>query len=381
MAALTVARSRPIGRSVPSGRSALKRQRDVLADRALHQQRLGAVARHIGQPGGDGVGGMAEVDLRAVDLDRRRCWGGDRPPATSKSSSWPWPSSATTPSDLAGVEIEGDIVQLAGRREGSRTAQARRLSPRAAPPGAATAASASTLPPSIRSTMRFLDARRDVDDADRLAVAQHGGAVAERRDLDEAVRDEDHRPAGLGSAGATTSSTRSARSAGSAAVISSSSSTSGSTRQRAGQVEHAQDGERQVARRRRARSRSATPSSRHPVRKGSTGVPVSRRFGQHVEVGDQRRFLIDRDQAGAARLGRANECARAAPRIRMRPAVGPDRAGQDLDQRRLAGAVRAHQRMHLARPHRKRGVTQGGHGAVGLGDAGGVEERLWLSSR
>ena len=37
----------------------------------------------------------------------------------------------------------------------------------------------------------------DVDDADGLAVAQHGGAVAERGDLDEAMRNEDDGPAGL----------------------------------------------------------------------------------------------------------------------------------------------------------------------------------------
>ena len=39
----------------------------------------------------------------------------------------------------------------------------------------------------------LLRARRDVDDADGLALAQHGRAVADGGDLDHPVRDEDDR--------------------------------------------------------------------------------------------------------------------------------------------------------------------------------------------
>ena len=42
-----------------------------------------------------------------------------------------------------------------------------------------------------------LGAGRNVDDADGLAVAQHGCAVAERGNLDETMRDEDDGPSGL----------------------------------------------------------------------------------------------------------------------------------------------------------------------------------------
>ena len=173
----------------------------------------------------------------------------------------------------------------------------------------------------------------------------------------------------------TTSSTRSARLAGSAAVISSSSRTSGSiasARARSSTRRTASGMSRASVARGRGRGRRARAPSR---RNGSTGVPVRRRFDSDVEIGDQRRLLVDRNQPGAARLGGRVHVARLAA---DQDAAGgrPDRAGEDLDQRRLAGAVGAHQRMHLARQHRERRVAQRRHGAVGLGDAGGVEERF-----
>jgi len=56
--------------------------------------------------------------------------------------------------------------------------------------------------------------------------------------------------------------------------------------------------------------------------------------------------------------------------------VVPDCAGQNLDQRRLAGAVGAHQGVHLAGQQRKRRVAQRRHGAVALGHSSGVQDRL-----
>ena len=43
----------------------------------------------------------------------------------------------------------------------------------------------------------FLDARHDVDHADRRAIAQHRRTIAQGGNFDEAVRDENHRAAGL----------------------------------------------------------------------------------------------------------------------------------------------------------------------------------------
>ena len=172
----------------------------------------------------------------------------------------------------------------------------------------------------------------------------------------------------------TTSSTRSARFAGSAAVISSRRSTSGSiasARARSRTRSTASGMSRAVSR----ISRSGTPSSRTHSRNGSIGVLREAEVRGDVEIGDQRRLLIDRNQPGAARLGRRMHVVRFAA-DEDAPGVRPDRAGQDLDQGRLAGAVRAHQRVHLARQDRQRSVSQRRHGAVVLRDAGGVQERF-----
>ena len=95
-----------------------ERQRDVLADRALHQQRLGAVGRHVDEAGADRVGRD----------------GGRRPAVPSTSSSPPLgPVRAgedveqlvlalalerDDAEDLAGAELERDVGELASRRAG-----------------------------------------------------------------------------------------------------------------------------------------------------------------------------------------------------------------------------------------------------------------------
>ena len=171
----------------------------------------------------------------------------------------------------------------------------------------------------------------------------------------------------------TTSMTLSARFAGSAAVISSSRSTSGSiasARARSSTRRIASGMRRAVSR----RSRSATPSSRTQLRKDETGVCVSRRLDCDVEVGDQRRLLVDRDQSGAARLGRRMHRARFAA-DQDPPGVRPDGPGQDLHQRRLAGAVGAHQGVDFAGTHGQRRVAERRHGAVPLHDAGGFQQQ------
>ena len=59
-----------------------------------------------------------------------------------------------------------------------------------------------------------------------------------------------------------------------------------------------------------------------------------------------------------------------------RAAVGPDGAGQDLDEGALAGAVGAHERMDLARAHGQRGRLQRDDGAVGLRDVRRLEQEV-----
>ena len=62
--------SRAMSMRSPVAQARAEGQGDVLAHRALHEQRLGAVARDIGDAGLDGIGRMPELNRLAVDLDR-----------------------------------------------------------------------------------------------------------------------------------------------------------------------------------------------------------------------------------------------------------------------------------------------------------------------
>ena len=218
----------------------------------------------------------------------------------------------------------------------------------------------------------ILGAGRHVDDADGLAVAQHRRPVAQRGDLEHPVRDEDHRAPGH----------RSASAPPRARVRRGSPAAPRSSRQGAG---------RRARLRARGRGRGpgarpagccapvregrgpSMPSSLTQARKGSIGVSVSRRLAATSRSGISAGSWYT-DTRPAWRASAGEWMSLGVPRMRMRPAVGADRAGKDLHQRRLAGAVGAHQRMHFAAPHRQRGVAERGDGAVVLGDAGRVEE-------
>ncbi len=142
--------------------------------------------------------------------------------------------------------------------------------------------------------------------------------------------------------------------------------------QRSREVDDAQRGKRQPARHAR----------QVEVDEPQLGEPVperlDRRLGQpqvgsDVQVRDERRLLVDRDDASPTRLARRVDGALATPHG-DRAAVRSDGAGQDLDQRALAGAIGAHERMDLTRRDGKGGRPQRDDRAIGLGDVGGLEQ-------
>ena len=93
-----------------------------------------------------------------------------------------------------------------------------------------------------------------------------------------------------------------------------------------------------------------------------------------AQVGHQRQLLEDRDDArpvGGARPGEADDLP-GQPDLAF---VGLDHAGDDLDQRRLAGAVLAQDGMDRARPAGEVDLLQRAHAAVALGDAAQLEQR------
>ena len=79
-----------------------ERERDVLAHGALHQQRLDAVGGDVHDAGPDRVRRVAGARPACRPPRARRRPGAGARESTSNSSSWPWPSSATSPSTSPG---------------------------------------------------------------------------------------------------------------------------------------------------------------------------------------------------------------------------------------------------------------------------------------
>ena len=120
--------------------------------------------------------------------------GRSEPARMSNSSSWPWPLERHDAEHLARVEVERDVVQLGARAE--RAGRQARLRVGARGPGRDGGRRGRHVLDDLAEHQlddALLRARGDVDDADRLALAQDGRPVADGGDLDHAVRDEDDR--------------------------------------------------------------------------------------------------------------------------------------------------------------------------------------------
>ena len=105
---------------------------------------------------------------------------------------------------------------------------------------------------------------------------------------------------------------------------------------------------------------------------------ADRRAGEpHVlldaEVRHERGILEHRREPDPRRLRRRGDAHRA-PSTRISPASGADHARQHLDERALAGAVRAEERVHLPRLDHERRRPQSHHRAVALRDLACGEE-------
>ena len=219
----------------------------------------------------------------------------------------------------------------------------------------------------------LLGARGHIDDADGLTLAQHGRAVAHGGDLDHAVRDEDHR-AGTAPLAADHLEHLLGQVRGQGRGHLVEHQHVGLDRERARKVDDTLRGERHLA----DHTREIEALDAKLAQPVAEWVDRSLRQAQvraDVEVGDQRRLLIHGDDAAAARV----RWGMSHPRLAAngdRSGVRPDGAGQDLDERALAGAVGAHERMNLTRANGQRGVPQRHDSAVPLRDTRCVEQQI-----
>ena len=156
----------------------------------------------------------------------------------------------------------------------------------------------------------LLDAGGDGQRADGRAVAQDGGAVAEHGDLEEAVGDEDDGAAGVAlAADDVEDALGEVGGQGRRHLVED--EDVGLEREGAGEVEHALDGEGEVAGR-LAEVEVGDAELAHPVEERGRGRAGEAQVVGDVEVGDQRGLLVDRDEAGAAGVGGGADVARLA---------------------------------------------------------------------
>src|SRR6185436_20053567 len=107
----------------------------------------------------------------------------------------------------------------------------------------------------------------------------------------------------------------------------------------------------------------------------ASGLEAERDVLRHREVGKQRRLLVDRGDPERARDARRVVRDRASANQQL-AFVLLDRAGRDLDERGLAGAVLADERVDLAAAQLEGGAAQRLNAGVRLSDAAGREQDL-----
>ena len=103
-------------------------------------------------------------------------------------------------------------------------------------------------------------------------------------------------------------------------------------------------------------------------------------IGDGVEILRQREVLVDRLDAERFGVARSSGSTTGLPANADLAAVGGEDAGEDLDQRRLAGAVVAEQAEHLARAQIEAHVLDRMDAAEGLDDVAQLDERRVMSS-
>ena len=210
---------------------------------------------------------------------------------------------------------------------------------------------------------------------DVAAVAEHGGAVAVRDHLAQAVGDEERRAAALllaphhvedalgevgGKRGGDLVQDQELRVA----------------RERAREVEHPQQRQRHVDRL-LVEVDLEVQLAQMPAHRGD-GRPGQAQVLRDGQVGHERGILEDGREPDPRRLRRRGDAARLAV-DEDRAAVRPDHAGEHLHERALAGAVRSEEGVHLARLDDERCRPQRDDRAVALRHlACGQEAHAWV---
>ena len=277
-----------------------ERQGDVLADRALHQQRLGAVGRDVDEARPDRVRGMAERDGHPIDEQLTAA----RPLGAGEDVEQLVLALALERDDaehLARVELERDVAELRpalrSRASIRGVASSARAPATRAGASAAAAGMSRAMSPSIRPTIRssapsVTSTTPTVTPSRRTVARSQTAAISISRwemkitERSRALLAADHLEDPLGQVG----------------------------RQGRGHLVEHQDvgldgqGPREVDDPERGEGQVAGQLAEVEVRQAELGEPVADRLRRRsrqaqvradVEVGDERRLLVDGDDAAA----------------------------------------------------------------------------------
>ena len=177
----------------PIDRVADKRQSHVLADRALRQESLKAVRRDEHEAGRDCIARVVQLQLSAARQDLPAALAA-HPGNAIEQLPLPLSFKRRNAENLSGPKAEGYIAEHGAIAEIADLE--RRLFSRAAidPPNRGLDGSGfHDVRAQHQRNDSILVALGGVGDADEGAIAQHRGAIAERGNLGDAMRDEDHR--------------------------------------------------------------------------------------------------------------------------------------------------------------------------------------------
>ena len=357
----------------PIRRVADQRQGDVLPDRALRQEGQKPIRRHQHEARRDRVARVVQLQLSAAGDDLSAVVA-VHPRNTVEQFLLPLPLERRNTENLSRPKAEGDVLEHMAVAEIADLERRRRLS-RAA----------------IRSLGRSLggtgfhrfDAKHERDDsvfaasggvrdADGDAIAQDRGAITERGHLGDTMRDEDHRIAAFAPAPHDREDmVRQVCRESGGDLVEHKHDRIG--RQRAGQIDEAQNRIGNVPHQLaefEIRYSEVVEMALH-LCEGDIGQ-------SHVladrQVGNERRILVDRDDARSTRFGGGAKRPYGAV-DRYGSAIRRVDAGQNLYQRALARAIGPHQRMDLAAGNSQRRRSERDDGAESLGDIADLEQR------
>ena len=374
---LASARSASKSSSGPRRHVAERRERDVRRDAHARDEPALAVLADVPHPGRDRVGRATCDAPRAPEHLELPSVAGSRPNSVLASRLRPAPTRpktlTTSPSSTSrSTGLSRGGAREARRAQGDRPPRGRALAlggglghqrrrapdhhPRELASSTSLVVTVSTSSPSRRTVTRSEistisgEPVRDVDDRDALPRE-----LAD--DLEQPCAPRDPR-----------ARTSARRAAARAASVDSAFASSTSWRSAMPSSATGARGSMSKPTRRRCRSRlrRRAPSSRPASRRSATGQRAMRTFSATEQLRHQAQLLVDdADPAIARPLGDPNGTS---PSSSTLPASG-DRAGEDLHQRRLARAVLAQQRVHLAGVDLEVDAGERLYARIGLRDA------------